>query len=52
MSGTTLTLACAGPVAMELQHMSEELVSRINRHLGRIVVQRLRFVQEVLPPLS
>ncbi len=50
MSGTTLTLACAGPIAMELQHMSEELVSRINRHLGRTVVQRLRFVQEILPP--
>jgi hypothetical protein len=50
MSGTTLTLACAGPIAMELQHMSEELVSRINSHLGRTVVQHLRFVQEILPP--
>ena len=50
MSGTTLTLACAGPIAMELQHMSDELVSRINGHLGRTVVQRLRFVQEILPP--
>jgi hypothetical protein len=50
MSGTTLTLACAGPIAMELQHMPEELISKINSYLGRIVVQRLRFVQEILPP--
>jgi hypothetical protein len=50
MSGLTLTLACSGPIAMELQHMSEELVSRINSHMGRTVVQRLKFVQELLPP--
>lgn len=42
----TLTLACAGPVAMELQHLAPELVARINGHLGRIVVERLRFVQQ------
>ncbi len=52
MSGTTLTLACASPIAMELQHMSTELVSRINGHLGRTAVERLRFVQEILPPSS
>ncbi len=49
LSGTTLTLACAGPIAMELQHMTGELAARINGHLGRVVVQQLRFVQEVLP---
>lgn len=49
LSGTTLTLACSGPVAMELQHMSGELIGRINGHLGRVVVERLRFVQEALP---
>ena len=49
LSGTTLTLACAGPIAMELQHMTVELAARINGHLGRVVVDRLRFVQEVLP---
>lgn len=47
LSGTTLTLACAGPVAMELQHMAGPLMARINAHLGRIVVDRLRFVQDV-----
>jgi len=46
LSGSTLTLACAGPVALELQHMSGELMARINAHLGRVVVERLRFVQD------
>ena len=41
----TLTIACAGPIAMELQHLSGELVARINTHLGTQVVQGLRFVQ-------
>ena len=49
LTGTTLTLACSGPIAMELQHMTTELVARINGHLGRVVVDRLRFVQEALP---
>lgn len=49
LSGTTLTLACAGPIAMELQHMASELTARINGHLGRVAVERLRFVQEALP---
>jgi hypothetical protein len=42
----TLTLACAGPVAMELQHLAPELIGRINGHLGRVTVERLRFVQQ------
>jgi hypothetical protein len=46
----TLTLACAGPVAMELQHLAPELISRINAHLGRVAVERLRFVQQALAP--
>ncbi len=50
MSGSTLTLACAGPVALELQHMSGELMARINAHLGRVAVERLRFVQD--PPIA
>ena len=47
----TLAIGCAGPVAMELQHMAEPLMARINGHLGRVVVTRLRFVQDVPPPL-
>jgi hypothetical protein len=55
LSGTTLTVACGGPVAMELQHMTGELLSRINGHLGRVVVERLRFVQDAVltaPPAA
>jgi hypothetical protein len=47
MAAGTLTLGCAGPVALELQHLAGPLIERINGHLGRPVVQRLRFVQEV-----
>ena len=50
ISGGTLTLACAGPVALELQHLSGPLIERINAHLGRILIERLRFVQEPLSP--
>jgi hypothetical protein len=46
LSAGTLTLACAGPVAMELQHLAPELMGRINAHLGRQAVERLRFVQQ------
>ena len=49
LSGSTLTLACDGPVALELQHLSAALIQRINGHLGAKVVERLRFVQELLP---
>ncbi len=46
LTAGTLTLACSGPVAMELQHLAPELVGRINAHLGRAAVERLRFVQQ------
>ncbi len=45
----TLAIACSGPMAMELQHLAPQLIDRINRHLGRITVTRLRFVQDVPP---
>jgi hypothetical protein len=41
----TLTIACAGPIAMELQYLGGELLARINGHLGSQVVSGLRFVQ-------
>jgi len=46
LSGTQLTIACSGPMAMELQHLSATLIERINIHAGRKLVERLRFVQE------
>jgi hypothetical protein len=41
----TLTIACTGPVAMELVHLAPQLLGRINGQLGQVLVQRLRFVQ-------
>jgi hypothetical protein len=41
----TLTIACAGPIAMELQHLAGEVIARINAHLGSQAVTGLRFVQ-------
>lgn len=46
LSGTQLTIACSGPMAMELTHLSGTLIERINTHAGRRVVERLRFVQD------
>jgi hypothetical protein len=48
LSGGTLTIACSGPVAMELQHLSRELIQRINTVLGAPVVKVLRFTQVTL----
>ena len=50
LTNGTLTLACAGPVALELQHLSDQVLARVNGHLGRKVVERLRFVQDPTPP--
>ena len=58
LAAGTLTIACAGPVAMELQHYATELISRINTHLGTATVGSLRFVQttslasQATPPLA
>jgi len=45
LSAGTLTIACSGPVAMELQHMAVEVIHRINAHLGKATVRSLRFMQ-------
>ncbi len=45
LSAGTLTIACSGPIAMELQHLSQELIARINTALGSRVVTALRFLQ-------
>lgn len=42
----TLTLACTGPTAMELQLNAQALISRLNLGLGNAMVERLRFVQQ------
>jgi hypothetical protein len=45
LSQGTLTIGCSGPVAMELQHLTTEVLDRIDRYLGSHSVRRLRFVQ-------
>ncbi len=50
LQGGTLTIGCTGPVAMELQHVANEIVAQLNQALGRNAVQRLRFVQDFTPP--
>ncbi len=45
LTASTLTLACSGPVAIELQHYAPELMARINAHLGTETVRQLRFLQ-------
>ncbi len=49
LSRTTLTLACSGPIALELQHLAGELAARINGHYGRTVVEQFRFIQASAP---
>ena len=49
LTGGTLTLSCSGPTALELQHLSDQLIARVNGHLGRVVIERLRFVQDASP---
>jgi hypothetical protein len=52
LAAGTLSIGCNGPVALELQHLADMLVQRINTHVGQKLVQRLRFIQESLdsPP--
>jgi hypothetical protein len=53
LSAGTLTIACTGPAAMELQHFAPQLIARINAHVGahgdKAPIQRLRFVQQIAP---
>lgn len=46
LSAGTLTVACAGPVATELQYQADMLMARINTWCGEPLVARLRFVQD------
>jgi hypothetical protein len=45
LSQGTLSIGCSGPVAMELQLSSNQVLGRINQYLGSQAVVRLRFVQ-------
>ena len=47
LSAGTLTVACRGPVAMELQHLAPTVIARINATCGQGVVKRLKMVQDL-----
>jgi hypothetical protein len=47
----TLAIGCSGPVAMELTHLSQQLIERINAHMGKVTVTRLRFLQDMVAPV-
>lgn len=49
LTSGTLTVACSGAMALELQHLAPQLIGRINGQMGTQLVQRLRFVQEAPP---
>jgi len=51
-SAGLLSIACAGPVALELQHLAPKLIERINTHAGRALVSRLRFHQVPARPAA
>ncbi len=46
-SSGTLTIAASGPIALELQHLAPELIARLNGHVGRVLIERLRFAPPV-----
>lgn len=59
VSAGTLTIACTGPVALELQHLAPQLIERINTHCGplrsgrdlrfddgTVLVRKIRIVQD------
>ena len=44
-----LTIACAGPAAMDLHYVGQEVIARINTHMGGQAVPTLRFTQAGMP---
>ncbi len=44
-----LTIACAGPTAMELHYVGVAMIQRINAHLGGQPVHSLKFTQAGMP---
>ncbi|MBF0858664.1 DUF721 domain-containing protein [Gluconobacter sp. LMG 31484] len=50
-SAGTLTLACSGPIAMELQHLAPQIIERINVACGlrgEYGIERLKLVQDLV----
>lgn len=50
-SGGTLTIRVEGPFATQLQHVTPQIIERINRIFGYAAVERIKIVQgDVTPP--
>lgn len=47
--GSTLTVRVAGAAALEMQHLTPQIIDKINGFYGRPVVSRLKLVQGPLP---
>lgn len=50
LSQGVLTLACPGPLALEISMLAPQVMARINAHLGRAAVKQLKFVQASAAP--
>ncbi|MDE2335282.1 MAG: DUF721 domain-containing protein [Rhodospirillales bacterium] len=50
LAAGTLTLAASPPIALELQHLAPQLLSRINAFLGSEAATRLRFAPSIVAP--
>lgn len=48
-SGGTLTVVCAGPFAVTLQHVEPQIIERVNRFFGYAAVDRIALRQGELP---
>ena len=46
LSAKTLTVACSGPIALEMHYRAEMIMARINKWSGNVLVERIRIVQE------
>jgi hypothetical protein len=44
----TLTVACEGAVALDLQYQTSELIERINRFFGYVVIEKIKIKQTAL----
>ncbi len=46
----TLIVACEGPAALIVQHMTDRIVDRVNAYLGFAAIGRVRIVQKPVTP--
>ena len=52
LSAKTLTVACSGPIAVEMHYRTEMIIARINKWSGTSLVEKIRIVQESIKTTS